>query len=324
MDFIKDATTVGSLPALPDLTGLTPGYYTEGNPGIGQPATRVRAWHLNLTMLEIVHVIQAAGITLDPSNSAQLLLALQAMFAPIGGGGGGGGGGIGQFVADTGTSGHIVVAPGTALTPADGDLLLIKLGNDIAAATDIAVSGHAAIPLVTAANAATQGGEGKSGRKILVEYSAVDSEWRILASDDGNLASQEPAASHHVATKNYVDAALAASALRSPTLSWGSAGPSAATYYFVGKARTNGTIDGISYNCGTAGASFTVNIQKNGTSVTSLGAVVVNSTTTGTTAANGGTPVPYVIGDEIRVVITAPSTAPIPANAFVQLNHTAS
>ena len=55
------------------------GRYTEGNPGLGVPATVVGALELNLIQEEICNVVEDAGITLDDAEEAQLLDAVKAI-----------------------------------------------------------------------------------------------------------------------------------------------------------------------------------------------------------------------------------------------------
>lgn len=138
---IFDPTAAASLPAVPTLAGVD-GFFTGGNPTGGVPATRVRAWWLNMVQEELIALLTAAGITPNVASNAQVLAALQAMFAPgsaiflangswtappgitkvrarVWGGGGsggttqnagsmGGGGGGGEY-----RQGPIVVVPGT-------------------------------------------------------------------------------------------------------------------------------------------------------------------------------------------------------------------
>jgi hypothetical protein len=86
MQRITDSTTAASLPAPPSLSGLTPGYFTGGVPG-STAATRVRYWFLNMVQEELMSLLTAAGITPDTTGTefTQVLAALQALFAAIGG-----------------------------------------------------------------------------------------------------------------------------------------------------------------------------------------------------------------------------------------------
>lgn len=78
MQRIQDPTAVTALPAVPALSGLA-GYFTGGNPTGGIPATRVRAWWLNMIQEEILNVVQAAGLTPD-ATPTQLRQALRALY----------------------------------------------------------------------------------------------------------------------------------------------------------------------------------------------------------------------------------------------------
>lgn len=72
---------VANLPA-PAALG-SPGYFTEGNPATGTPATQVTADWLNAVQEELVSVIAAAGIALDKTNRAQLLAAIRALTSKV-------------------------------------------------------------------------------------------------------------------------------------------------------------------------------------------------------------------------------------------------
>ncbi|WP_185634050.1 hypothetical protein [Burkholderia stagnalis] len=73
---IDDATAATSLP-VPEAAG-TEGYFTEGNPATGTPATKVRASWLNMIQEEIRGVVVAAGLTPGKTSYGQLLTAIQS------------------------------------------------------------------------------------------------------------------------------------------------------------------------------------------------------------------------------------------------------
>ena len=76
MHRIDDPTAVPTLPA-PRPEG-TPGYFTGGSPGSsGFAATVVRYEFMNALQEELCAIIEAAGITLDKTNNAQVLAALR-------------------------------------------------------------------------------------------------------------------------------------------------------------------------------------------------------------------------------------------------------
>jgi hypothetical protein len=56
----------------------TPGWFTDGDPGGGAPATLLRAEFMNMLMAELLAILSAAGITPDKTQSNQLLQALNS------------------------------------------------------------------------------------------------------------------------------------------------------------------------------------------------------------------------------------------------------
>lgn len=78
---IDDATAATSLPA-PESAG-TEGYFTEGNPATGTPATKVRGSWLNMLQEELCSILAAAGIARLKTSYNQVNLALQKMYAPV-------------------------------------------------------------------------------------------------------------------------------------------------------------------------------------------------------------------------------------------------
>lgn len=79
MHRIDHSTAVAALPA-PAALG-TPGYFTQGDPVNGVPATIVTKDWANALQEEVAAVVLAAGLTLDKANNAQLLTAITAMIA---------------------------------------------------------------------------------------------------------------------------------------------------------------------------------------------------------------------------------------------------
>lgn len=104
---IDDPTAVGSLPT-PEAAG-TEGYFTEGNPGSGVPATLVRGSFLNMVQEELRAVVVAGGLTPSKTTYDQLLNAIKAVA-------------IGQFVHSLGSLG----TPGYVKLP---DGVIIQWGN---------------------------------------------------------------------------------------------------------------------------------------------------------------------------------------------------
>lgn len=84
---------------------------------------------------------------------------------------------------------------------------------------------------------------------------------------------------------------------------------SADTVYFAYSAPYPGTVNSLTYFAGTG--SYTVAVKINGTNVTSLSAITVNSATPATTNATGANT--FIAGDIIEGVITSPSGSPTPS-----------
>ncbi len=78
---IDDATAAASLPA-PEAAG-TEGYFTEGNPATGTPATKVRGSWLNMLQEELCAILAAAGIARSKTTYNQVNSALQKMYSPV-------------------------------------------------------------------------------------------------------------------------------------------------------------------------------------------------------------------------------------------------
>lgn len=78
---IDDATAATSLPA-PETAG-TEGYFTEGNPATGTPATKVRGSWLNMIQEELCAILAAAGIVRSKTSYNQVNAALQKMYSPV-------------------------------------------------------------------------------------------------------------------------------------------------------------------------------------------------------------------------------------------------
>ncbi|WP_250507677.1 hypothetical protein [Caballeronia sp. GAFFF3] len=78
---IDDATAATSLPT-PETAG-TEGYFTEGNPTAGTPATNVRGSWLNMIQEELCAILSAAGITRSKTTYNQVNSALQKMYSPV-------------------------------------------------------------------------------------------------------------------------------------------------------------------------------------------------------------------------------------------------
>ncbi|HDR8928315.1 TPA: hypothetical protein QDB26_005341 [Burkholderia vietnamiensis] len=78
---IDDATAATSLPA-PEAAGPE-GYFTEGNPATGTPATKVRGSWMNMIQEELCAILAAAGIARSKTSYNQVNAALQKMYGGV-------------------------------------------------------------------------------------------------------------------------------------------------------------------------------------------------------------------------------------------------
>lgn len=74
---IDNSTSVVSAPVVP--AAATPGYFTNGNPVSGLPATIVDDWWLNTVQEEITTVIVNAGLALNKNDRTQLWQAINGL-----------------------------------------------------------------------------------------------------------------------------------------------------------------------------------------------------------------------------------------------------
>lgn len=78
---IDDSSAATVMPT-PEPVGPKPdAFFTKGDPGLGVPATKVKADWLNALQEEICYVIEQAGLALDKTDRTQLRTALQLMGA---------------------------------------------------------------------------------------------------------------------------------------------------------------------------------------------------------------------------------------------------
>lgn len=77
---IDDATAATSIPT-PETAG-TEGYFTEGNPATGTPATKVRGSWLNMIQEELRAIVVAAGLTPSKTTYTQVRDAIAQMYSP--------------------------------------------------------------------------------------------------------------------------------------------------------------------------------------------------------------------------------------------------
>ncbi|CAG9256293.1 gp53-like domain-containing protein [Paraburkholderia caribensis] len=133
---IDDATAASSLPT-PEVAA-TEGYFTEGNPATGTPATNVRGSWLNMIQEELRAIVVAAGLTPSKTTYNQVLAAIRR---------------IGQntvVLADTGAANAYTAVNSTPLvagTWVDGVVQAVKIAHANTGASTYAPDGLPAIPI---------------------------------------------------------------------------------------------------------------------------------------------------------------------------------
>lgn len=145
---IDDATAATALPA-PEAAG-TEGYFTEGNPTAGTPATNVRGSWLNMIQEELRAIVVAGGLTPSKTTYNQVLSAIKR---------------IGQntiVLVDTGAANAYMAVNATPLvvgTWVDGVVQAVKIAHTNTGASTYAPDGLAAIPIYGLGLQPLQGGE---------------------------------------------------------------------------------------------------------------------------------------------------------------------
>ncbi|QNK65770.1 hypothetical protein [Variovorax sp. PAMC26660] len=155
---IDDPTAVAVMPA-PEGAG-TPGFWTEGNPALGQAATYVRASFLNMLQSELLNILTAAGVTPSKTTYDQLLTSFRSNALVT--------------ANDTGPANACAIAYTPAITTlTDGMVLWFKAAAANTGATTLAVNAVGVKNVVGGAHAPLQGGEIVVGGKCMVVWNAA-------------------------------------------------------------------------------------------------------------------------------------------------------
>lgn len=145
---VDQPTAVSSLPT-PAAAG-TPGFFTNGNPVGGIPATILEADFTNMLMMELLNVVTGAGLTPSKTTYTQVLAAIKR---------------IGQstvVLADTGAANAYSAVNATPLvagTWVDGVVQAVKIAHANTGPSTYAPDGLTAIPIYGLGLQALQGGE---------------------------------------------------------------------------------------------------------------------------------------------------------------------
>ncbi|WP_232438140.1 hypothetical protein [Burkholderia ubonensis] len=145
---IDNSTAATSQPAA--TAAGSAGFFTDGNPATGAPATILPAEWLNAVMMELANVVTGAGLTLSKSTYNQVLAAIKR---------------IGQntiVLADTGVANAYTATNATPLvagTWVDGVVQAIKIAHANTGASTYAPDGLTPIPIYGLGLQPLQGGE---------------------------------------------------------------------------------------------------------------------------------------------------------------------
>lgn len=159
MHQIDTSRAIAIMPA-PTAPG-TAGFFTDGNPAQGVPATIWPAEYANMLMMELLNVLSTAGITPSKSNYTQVSQAIRRLSQK------------GVLLTDTGGVNAYTASNAPAL--AAGDLVSglaqrVQIVNANTAAATYSPDGLAAKPVLSIGLAALKGGELVAGGIATFQY----------------------------------------------------------------------------------------------------------------------------------------------------------
>ncbi|WP_168794685.1 hypothetical protein [Paraburkholderia aromaticivorans] len=198
---IDGSTAATSKPASTALG--TVGYFTDGNPATGVPATIVPAEFFNSVMLELMNAITGAGLPLSKSTTNQLYTAIQTIAQ----------GGGANYALDTGTANTYAAtyAP-TIAAPGDGMVRAFKVKTANTGASTFALDGSATTyPIYGLAGSALQGGEMPANGIAVIRFNSTLVGWVLYHCSKGALQVPPAIASQHAVQFGQV-AAIAGTA----------------------------------------------------------------------------------------------------------------
>lgn len=158
--------------------GLVDGRFVDEDPLLGRPGSLIpSAWGNSIT-LEVLNVIEAAGLDPSEADLTQLLQAIRLIAQSD----------SGTFGNDTGAANVYTVAYSPAIPAlANGLTLRFKAKTANTSASTFSPNGLVAKPLVGLGAAALQGGEIVANGLCTVVYSATSDQWMLVESTGGAL-----------------------------------------------------------------------------------------------------------------------------------------
>lgn len=168
MDFPRSVPSVG----------LVDGKFVDEDPTAGTPGSLIPSAWGNAVTIEVLSVIQAAGLGPSEADLTQLLQAIRKIEQV----------GSGNSGTDTGAANIYTVAYTPVITALnDGAVLRFKAKTSNTGASTFSPNGMLAKPLVGLGLAALQGGEIVANGMCAVAYSATLDQWVLLSSAGGSL-----------------------------------------------------------------------------------------------------------------------------------------
>lgn len=207
MQRIDDANAVVALPAA--AAPGTPGYFSEGDPTLGQAATRVTEDWANGIQEELIAFLAYMGITPSKTVLNQVLTAVLMLIQA----------GKAEYAADVGVANAYVINPSQAIAAyVEGQKFRFKAANaSTGVGATLNVSGLGAIVLTRRDGSHLHAGDIPVGAMCDVECVGGTS-FQLMNADvaalplDGSAAMQgfltlnaDPTSAAHAATKRYVD-----------------------------------------------------------------------------------------------------------------------
>lgn len=190
---IDDPTAVAVMPA-PEGAG-TPGFWTEGNPAIGQAATYVRASFLNMLQSELLNILTAAGVAPSKTTYDQLLTSFRSNALVT--------------ATDTGPTNACAIAYTPAITAlTDGMVLWFKAAAANTGATTLSVNAVGAKNVVGGAHTPLQGGEIVANGKCMVVWNAAIPAFVLIECTGGALQVSPGTRSGHAAQMSQLPAVV--------------------------------------------------------------------------------------------------------------------
>lgn len=166
---VDQPTAVSSLPT-PAAAG-TPGYFTNGNPVAGIPATVLEADFMNMLQQELLNVVAAGGLTPSKTTYTQVRDAIKRIVQNT------------VVLADTGAVNAYTAVNATPLvagTWVDGVVQAVKIAHTNTGASTYAPDGLTAIPIYGLGLQPLQGGE------LLLNGTAILMRMTIAGVNSGN------------------------------------------------------------------------------------------------------------------------------------------